>query len=81
MVKSQYKDIICNRINQLRIEHELTGEALAYVSDLSKGGICEILNHKKLPDTYTIAKICAGLGITMKAFFDFKEVEDFIDLI
>ena len=25
----------------------------------------------------TILKICAGLGITMKDFFDYKEIDDF----
>ena len=56
----------------------LTIEKLAYQSGISKGGLSEIERNKKEPRAYTILKICSGLGITMKDFFDFEEINTFL---
>ena len=59
----------------------MTQEQLAYQSGISKGGLSEIERNMKEPRTYTILRICAGLGITMKEFFDFQEIDNFMNLI
>lgn len=64
----------------MRKEHKLTLEQLAYQCGISKGGLSEIERNMKEPRAYTIFKICTGLGITMKEFFDFEEIDKFADL-
>ncbi len=81
MVNKKFNQIVCQRILELRIKHELTQEQLAYQSGISKGGLSEIERNMKEPRAFTILKICSGLGITMKEFFDFKEINDFMDII
>lgn len=73
-----YDNIICNRINRLRIENNLTSEALAYQSGVSKGAMSEILNLKKGPSPLTIAKICSCLNMSLSQFYDFEEINNFI---
>lgn len=77
MINKDFNEIICQRILRLRKEHHLTLEALAYQSGISKGGLSEIERNMKEPRAYTILKICNGLGISMKDFFNFKELEEF----
>ena len=67
MGNKEFNIILCKRIAILRKSNNLTIEKLAYQSGISKGGLSEM----------TILKICAGLGITMKDFFDYKEINDF----
>lgn len=69
--------IICNRIKTLRLDSGLNMEQLAYQSGISKGGLSEIERNMKEPKIFTVLKICAGLNITLKQFFDFKEINDF----
>lgn len=71
--------IICNRIRQLLVENNLNPEQLAYQSGISKGGLSEILRGLKEPSNYTIVKICIALNISMKEFFDFDEMEKYIE--
>lgn len=77
MKNKNFNKLICQRILSLRKDNGLTIEKLAYQSGISKGGLSEIERNKKEPRAYTILKICSGLGITMKEFFDFKEIDDF----
>lgn len=77
MINQDFNKIICQRISFLRKEHKLTLEQLAYQSGISKGGLSEIERNMKEPRAYTILKICNGLGISMKDFFDFQELETF----
>ena len=77
MTNSEFNKIICQRILALRKERKITLEKLAYQSGISKGGLSEIERNMKEPRAYTILKICSGLGISMKEFFDFSEIEDF----
>lgn len=71
--------ILANRIRFLRNQYNLTIEKLAYQSGTSKSGLSEIENYKKEPKTQTIAKLCAGLGITISQFYNFKEMEDYVN--
>ncbi len=77
MTRENFNRIICQRILNLRVKLGLTQEQLAYQSGISKGGLSEIERNMKEPRTYTITKICSALGISVKEFFDFEEIEDF----
>ncbi len=79
MTDENFNRIICNRIISLRKEHNLNQEQLAYRSGISKGGLSEMERSMKEPRIYTIMKICSGLGITMKEFFAFQEINNFTD--
>ena len=81
MINKNFNKLICNRISTLRKEHNLKLEQLAYQSGISKGGLSEIERNMKEPRAYTILRICSGLGITMKEFFDFQEIDDFTNLL
>lgn len=79
MTNENFNKLICQRIHSLRKERGLKLEQLAYQSEISKGGLSEIERNLKEPRVFTILKICAGLNISMKEFFDFKELENFKD--
>lgn len=79
MTNSDFNKIICQRIKGLRTQHGFTLEQLAYQSGISKGGLSEIERCMKEPRAYTIAKICSVLGITLKEFFDFEDMDKFIE--
>ena len=81
MTNVNLNKIISNRIKALRLKKKLTSEQLAYRSGISKGGLSEIERDMKEPRLLTIVKICAGLEISVKDFFDFSEIEDFSNLI
>ncbi len=77
MSNEKFNKLICQRISSIRKAKGLKMEQLAYQSDISKGGLSEIERNLKEPRAFTILKICAGLNISMKDFFDFKELDDF----
>ena len=77
MINQDFNKIICQRISSLRKKHNITLEQLAYQSGISKGGLSEIERNMKEPRAYTILKICNGLGISMKEFFDFHDLDKF----
>lgn len=77
MNNKDLKLLISNRIKNLRIRKNMTSERLAYRSGISKGGLSEIERNMKEPRLLTIIKICAGLEISVKEFFDFEEIETF----
>ena len=79
MKSDEFNKILCTRIVDLRNKHGLKMEQLAYCSGISKGGLSEIERNMKEPRVYTILKICSGLGIKLKDFFDFDEINDFAD--
>ncbi len=81
MEKQLFNSIICKRITDLRIEHNFTKEKLAYESGISKGGLSEIEKNMKEPRLSTIAKLCSCLGIKIKDFFDFEEIDNFVNLL
>ncbi len=81
MISQDFNQIVCQRIAQLRKERQMTLEQLAYRSGISKGGLSEIERNMKEPRAYTILKLCSGLGISMKEFFDFDEINEFMNLL
>ena len=67
---------IRDRILRLCAEHNITINKLATLSALPPSSIKNILYGKsKDPKIRTIKKLCAGLGITLKDFFDTPEFE------
>ena len=78
-MKNTFKKNLCNRINFLLNKNNLTTEALAYQSGISKGGMSEILNGKKIPSSFTIAKICSGLNISLEEFYADNELRKFVE--
>ena len=81
MINKEFNKIICKRVKQLRKNKKITMEKLAFQSDISKGGLSEIERCMKEPRLYTIAKICSALDISMPDFFNFKELNSFINNI
>mgnify|MGYP002680482054 FL=1 len=79
MTNKDFNKILCKRIAELRKARKITLEKLAYESEISKGGLSEIERNMKEPRAYTIFKICKGLGISMKEFFDFEEMDEFLN--
>lgn len=77
MNNQELNKILSSRITYIRKKNNLNMEQLAYRSGISKGGLSEIERDMKEPKIYTILKICAGLNITIKDFFDFQEIDDF----
>ena len=79
MINQDFNKIICERISALRKERKITLEQLAYRSGISKGGLSEIERNMKEPRAYTILRLCNGLEISIKDFFDFDEINEFAD--
>lgn len=79
MTNEAFNKLICQRIRFLRKEKGLKLEQLAYQCGISKGGLSEIERNLKEPRAFTILKICAGLNISMKDFFNFEDLEKFKD--
>ena len=77
MNNKELNKILSLRITDIRQKNNLNMEQLAYRSGISKGGLSEIERNMKEPKIYTILKICAGLNMTIKDFFDFQEIDDF----
>jgi len=77
MKNNELNKILSARITSLRKKYNLNMEQLAYRSGISKGGLSELERNMKEPRILTILKICAGLNITLKDFFDFKEIDEY----
>lgn len=65
------KKAVANRIIELCSAKNLTVNSLANISGISPSTIYSILNTKsKNPGVISLQKICDGLGITLREFFD-----------
>ncbi len=65
------KMAVARRIQALCLERGLTVNALANLSGVPPSTIYSMLNTKsKNPGVVSIQKICDGLGISVRAFFD-----------
>jgi len=59
------------KINKILIEKDITVNKLASISCLTQSTVDSLVNGKsKNPKVLTIVRICDGLGITLKEFFD-----------
>lgn len=65
------KDAVAQRIRTLCAQHDLSINALANLSGISASTIYSMINTKSLnPGVVSIQKICDGLGISVREFFD-----------
>ena len=65
------KEAVAERIKELCEQHGLTTNALANLAGVPPSTIYSMLNQKsKNPGVVTIKKLCDGLQITVRDFFE-----------
>ena len=65
------KEAVATRIIELCKEHNIAVNTLANISGVSPSTIYSMLNEKSMnPGVVSIKKICDGLEITVREFFD-----------
>ncbi len=73
------KEAVAQRIIELCNERRIAVNALANISGMSPSTVYSMLNHKSNnPGVVSIKKMCDGLNITVREFFDsplFDETE------
>lgn len=68
------QDLLVERINNLCKEKRMSYYALSYESAVPMTTLMHIMDKSTVnPGIITIGKLCDGLGITLKEFFDTPE--------
>lgn len=76
------KDAVAKRIKELCKQSDLTVNALADLSGVSPSTVYSMLNIKsKNPGVVSIQKLCDGLEISVRDFFDSPLFEDLEQVI
>ena len=71
------KQAVAQRIIQLCNEHQIAINALATESGVSPSTVYSMLNNKsKNPGVVSIKKLCDGLGISIRDFFNSPLFDD-----
>lgn len=71
------QDLLVERINNLCKERRMSYYALSYESAVPMTTLMHIVDKTTVnPGVLTIGKLCDGLGITLKEFFDAPEFEN-----
>lgn len=71
------QDMLVERINNLCKERRMSYYALSYESAVPMTTLMHIVDKTTMnPGVLTIGKLCDGLGITLKEFFDSPEFEN-----
>ncbi|MCR4719020.1 MAG: helix-turn-helix transcriptional regulator [Firmicutes bacterium] len=71
------KEAVAKRILMLIAEHDITVNALANIAGISPTTIYSMLNEKSQnPGVVSIKKICDGLDISVRQFFDHEIFDD-----
>jgi len=71
------QDMLVERLNNLCKEKRMTYYALSYESAVPMTTLMHIVDKSTVnPGVLTIGKLCDGLGITLKDFFDSPEFEN-----
>jgi transcriptional regulator with XRE-family HTH domain len=71
------KEAVANRIIQLCKERNIAINALANISGVAPSTVYSMLNQKSQnPGVVSIKKICDGLEITVREFFDCDLFDD-----
>ncbi len=71
------KEAIAQRIIDLCNEHDMAINALANISGVSPSTVYSMLNEKsKNPGVISIKKLCDGLEISVREFFDCDLFDD-----
>lgn len=63
-----------NRIKEIRIDHNLTQEALAEKINLSAKSLSQIELGNNFVSAETLESICTALNITPKTLFNFSDI-------
>lgn len=72
------QDTVVERINNLCKEKRMSYYALSYASAVPMTTLMHIVDKTTVnPGVITLSKLCDGLGITLKEFFDTPEFDDF----
>ncbi len=76
------KEAVARRIQKLCSEHDIAVNALANQCGISPSTVYSMLNTKsKNPGVITIQKICDGLDISLREFFDDPVFDDLEPII
>lgn len=76
MTKEEAKKILIARIEHFCKKENISYYALSYKATIPLTTLSHIMDGTtQNPGIFTIMKICDGLGVTMKEFFDTKEFE------
>ena len=71
------KNAVANRIMELCNQKNIAINALANLSGISPSTLYSVLNEKSQnPGVVTIKKLCDGLGISLREFFDADIFDD-----
>ena len=71
------KEAVAKRIQELCAEYDMAVNALATASGIPPSTVYSMLNEKSQnPGTVSLKKLCDGLGITLRAFFDCDLFDD-----
>ena len=71
------KEAVARRILELCTEHNIAINALANTSGVAPSTVYSMLNEKsKNPGVVSIKKLCDGLGISVREFFDSPLFDD-----
>lgn len=71
------KEAVAKRIIELCQEQDIAANALANLSGVSPSTVYSMLNHKsKNPGVVSLKKLCDGLNISLREFFDSELFED-----
>ena len=71
------KEAVAKRILELREERHLAVNALASISGISPSTVYSMLNEKsKNPGVVSLKKLCDGLEISIREFFDSDLFDD-----
>ena len=77
MIKLKISKAIELKLNNILIEKDISLNKLASISCLTQSTVDSLINGKSQnPKLLTIIRICDGLGITLKEFFDDKLFDD-----
>lgn len=72
--------VLADRINRLCKAKGMSYYSLSYRSTVPLNTILHIVDGStKNPGVFTIIKLCDGLGITMRDFFDTEEFLKFVE--
>ena len=71
------KEAVAQRIIELCNERQIATNALANISGVSPSTVYSMLNEKSQnPGVVSIKKLCDGLDITLREFFDSQIFDD-----
>ena len=75
-MKKEVQKLLIGRIDQLCKEKGISYYTLSYKATIPMTTLLHIMEgNTQNPGIFTIMKICDGLGVSMKEFFDCEEFE------